>query len=141
MTATWLYRITAVLLILFAAGHTVGFLKFKASNADGAAVFDSMNSVRLHVGNGMLTYGDFYRGFGIFCTLYLLFAAYLAWHLSGLAQSNPQAIGTLAWAFFLLQLASIVVSWIYFLPPPVVFSSIVAICTGWAAWLVSAAAR
>ena len=33
MTATLLYRIAAVVLIFFAAGHTVGFLKFKASES------------------------------------------------------------------------------------------------------------
>jgi hypothetical protein len=139
MTATLLYRIAAVVFVLFAAGHTVGFLKFKPANAEGVAVYDSMNKVRLQVGSGQLTYGDFYRGFGLFCTLYLLFAAYMAWFLGGLAQSNPQAIGALGWVFFVLQLGSIVVSWIYFLPPPVILSAAVAVCTGWAAWLVSAA--
>jgi hypothetical protein len=139
MTATLLYRISAVLLVIFAVGHTVGFLKFKPPNAEGVAVFDSMNSVHLQVGSGKVTYGNFYRGFGLFCTVYLLFAAYLAWYLGSLAQSNPHAIGTLGWAFFVLQLAGIVVSWIYFLPPPVILSTMVAICTGWAAWLVSTA--
>ncbi len=139
MTATLLYRIAALLLVLFAAGHTVGFLKFKPPNPEGLAVRDAMDNVHLQVGGGKLTYGDFYRGFGLFCTVYLLFAAYLAWHLGSMAHSNSQAIGTLGWAFFVLQLASIVVSWIYFLPPPVVLSTAVAICTGWAAWIASAA--
>ena len=89
MTATLLYRIGAVVFVLFAAGHTLGFLKFKPDSAEGVAVYDSMNTVRLPVGSGKLTYGDFYRGFGLFCTLYLLFAAYLAWYLGSLAQSNP----------------------------------------------------
>ncbi|HET9837411.1 MAG TPA: hypothetical protein VFR84_04190 [Candidatus Angelobacter sp.] len=138
MNATLLYRIAAVLFVLFAAGHTVGFLKFKPPNPEGLAVRDSMNNVQLQVGGGKLTYGDFYRGFGLFCTLYLLFAAYLAWYLGNTAQTNPQAIGGLGWAFFVVQLVSIVLSWIYFLPPPVILSALVAICTGWAAWLVKA---
>jgi len=54
-----------------------------------------------------------------------------------LAQSSPRR-SDLRMVFFVLQLGSIVVSWIYFLPPPVILSSLVAICTGWAAWLVSA---
>jgi len=139
MKAMLLYRIAAVVFVLFAAGHTVGFLKFKPPNPDGLAVRDTMDNVRLQVGSGKLTYGDFYRGFGLFCTVYLLFAAYLAWWLGSLARSNPQAIGNLGLAFFVLQLASIVISWIYFLPPPVILSTVLAICTGWAAWLVSAA--
>jgi len=139
MTATLLYRIAAVLFVLFAVGHTVGFLTFKPLNKEGVAVRDSMDTVRLEgIGSGKLTYGGFYRGFGLFCTVYLAFMAYLAWHLGGMAKNAPQAIGSLGWAFFAVQLASIALSWIYFLPPPVILSVLAAICTGWAAWLVKA---
>src|SRR5689334_8573054 len=137
MTATLLYRIAAVVFVLFAAGHTVGFLKFKPANAEEGAVYDAMNTVRLQVGSGKLTYGDFYRGSGLFCTLYLLFAAYLAWYLGGLARSNPQAIGALGWMFFAVQIVSLILCWKYFLPPPVVLSALAAICIGWASWLVA----
>jgi len=136
MTATLLYRIAAVVFILFAVGHTVGFLRFRPTNADAIAVLDGMNNVRMAVGSATRTYNDFYRGFGLFCTAYLLFAAYVAWYLGGLAKSAPQAIGMLGWVFFGLQLCGVALSWIYFLPPPVVLSAVAAICTGWAAWLV-----
>jgi hypothetical protein len=139
MKATLLYRIAAVVLILFAAGHTFGFLKFKPPSPEGVAVRDAMDTVNLQVNSGKVTYGDFYRGFGLFCTAYLLFTAYIAWFLGGMAQTNPQAIGTMAWIFFALQLVSLALSWIYFLPPPIVLSAVVSICTGWAAWLVSVA--
>ena len=138
MSATLLYRIAAVLLLLFAAGHTVGFLTFKPANPEGVAVRDSMDRVHLQIGSGNLTYGGFYRGFGLYCTLYLLFTAYLAWHLGTMARNNPQAIGSLGWAFFAVQLASVALSWIYFLPPPIILSMLVAVCTGWAAWLLRA---
>jgi hypothetical protein len=138
MTATLLYRIAAGLLLLFAAGHTVGFLTFKPPTAEGLAVRDSMDRVQFQVPGGKRTYGDFYRGFGLFCTLYLIFLAYLAWRLGSMAQTTPQAIGWLGWAFFALHVASTVLSWIYFLPPPVILSALAAICTGWAAWLVKA---
>lgn len=140
MNATLLYRIAAVLLILFALGHTVGFLKFKPPTPEGLAVRDAMNNVRFQLRGAQFSYGGFYTGFGLFATAYLLFAAFLAWHLGGLASTNPQAIGMLAWAFFTLQLASLVLSWIYFLAPPVVLSGLIAFCTGWAAWLVRGAA-
>jgi hypothetical protein len=137
MTATLLYRIAAVLLIIFAAGHTFGFLKFKPPSAEGLAVRDAMDNVRFQVGRSSVTYGSFYRGFGLFCTLYLLFAAFLAWYLGDWARSNPHAIGSLAWVFCGLHVVSLVLSWIYFLPPPVVLSGLLTISTGWAAWLVS----
>lgn len=88
MTATLLYRVASALLVLFAAGHTFGFL------------------------------------------------AFLAWHLGNLARTNPPAIGGLGWAFFAVQVAILVLSWIYFFTAPIVFSGLVAACAGGAAWLV-----
>jgi hypothetical protein len=136
MTATLLYRIACVLLLLFAIGHTVGFLKFVPPTPEGVAVRDAMDNVQFPFGSGKFTYGGFYRGFGLFCTAYLLFTAFLAWHLGGMAQTNPQTIVTLSWVFFALQLASIALSWKYFFAPPIVFSALAAICTGWASWLI-----
>ena len=83
----------------------------------------AMDNVRFNVGGKNLTYGDFYRGFGLFCTAYLLFGASLAWHLGDMARSTPQAIGALGWVFFGLQ---------------TIFSAVLVIMTGWAAWLVAA---
>src|SRR5262245_38318524 len=130
MTATLLYRIAAVVLVLFAAGHTFGFLKFKPPTPEGVAVRDAMDNVRFKLGSRNYTYADFYRGFGLFCTAYLLFTAVLAWHLGSLAQNNPGAIGSLGWIFFALQLAGIGLSWKYFVPPPAIFSTVLAILTG-----------
>ena len=84
-----------------------------------------------------MTYNRFYVGFGLFVTVFLLFSAFLAWRLGTLARNNPQAIGSLSWVFFALQIASLALSWIYFLAPPVVLSALVALCVGWAAWLVT----
>jgi hypothetical protein len=136
MSATLLYRISAFVLVLFAAGHTLGFLQFKAPTPEGVAVQQAMDNVSFSMGGKSLTYGDFYRGFGLFCTAYLLFAAFLAWHLGAVARSTPQAIGALGWVFFGLQVIGIVLSWKYFILPPTIFSAVLAVLTGWAAWLV-----
>ena len=135
MSATLLYRIASVVLILFAAGHTTGFLTFKPASPEGIAVHDAMDSVHFTVGSNSFTYGGFYRGFGLYITAYLLFSALVAWHLGGVAASRPDAIGILGWAFFALQLASIVLSWLYFFPVTAVFSAAAAVCVGWANWL------
>jgi hypothetical protein len=138
MTATLLYRIAAVVLLFFAAGHTFGFLKFQPPTPESVAVRDAMDNVQFKLGDKSYTYGNFYRGSGLFCTAYLLFTAFLAWHLGSLARGNPQAIGALGWVFFGLQVAGIILSWKYLVPPPIIFSAVLAIVTGWAAWLVPA---
>jgi hypothetical protein len=136
VTATLLYRIASVLQIIFAAGHTYGFLMFKPDSAEGRGVWESMNNVHFQVGRASLSYGGFYLGFGLFATVYLLLGAVLAWRLGAMARDNPQAIGPLGWALFAVQLVSLVLSWLYFLPPPVILSALIAVCVGWANPLV-----
>jgi hypothetical protein len=133
MSATTLYRIAAVLLVLFALGHTIGFLKFKPPTPEALAVRDSMSSVHFEVKGETFSYGGFYTGFGLYVTAYLLFSAFLAMHLAGLAATQPQAIGGLSWAFLAVQLASLTLSCIYFPSAPAIFSGLLAACLGWAA--------
>lgn len=139
MSATTWFRVAAVLLFLFAGGHTFGFLKFRAPNPEGRAVYESMNTVTMPTRGGNMTYGGVYRGFGLYVTVYLLFAAFLAWHLATMAATNPGAIGALGWVFFAVQIASLVLSWLYFNPIPTVFSGLVAICVAAGAWKAGAA--
>ena len=49
MTATLLYRVAAIVFVLFAVGHTYGFLSLRAPSAEGRAVYDSMNAVRFEL--------------------------------------------------------------------------------------------
>jgi len=137
LKAITLYRIASVFFILFAVGHTVGFLRLKPPSPEARVVFDGMNNVHFQVRGSSFSYGGFYRGFGLTITVYLLFSAFLAWHLGTLASSNPQAIGLLGWIFMVVQVASLVLSWKYFSAAPAMLSAIVAVCLGWAAWLVA----
>ncbi len=105
MKAITLYRIASVFFLLFAAGHTFGFLSLKPPSPEARAVFDGMNNVHFHVSGSSFSYGGFYRGFGLSITVQLLFSAFLAWHLGTLARSNPQAIGLLGWVFMIVQVA------------------------------------
>ena len=138
--ATLLYRIASGVLVLFAAGHTFGFLRFKPSSPKALAVRESMDSVRFQVGRSTFSYGGFYKGFGLYITVYLLFAAFLSWRLGALAGADPRAIVALGWAFFAVQVASLVLSWIYFSAPPAILSALLAIGLGWAALLTQRAA-
>ena len=140
MKATYLFRIAAILLVLFATAHTIGFLKFVPPTPEGKSVMDAMNTVGLQPG-AVYTYGGFYRGFGLFVTVYLLFVAYVAWHLGELARKLPAAAGSLPWILFCVQLASLAIAWRYYPPPPVVSSALVALCLGWAAFLMRSASK
>jgi hypothetical protein len=137
MKATWLYRTAAAVFVLFAVGHTFGFLSFRPSSEEGSAVFDAMNNVHFAEAGNTYSYGAFYRGFGLSCSLSLIFSAFLAWHLGELARRLPQAIGALGWVFFAVQVAGIAISLRYFGAIQAVFSVLVTLCVGFAAWLES----
>ena len=136
MKPTVLYRIAAGLLVIFAVGHTDGLLAFKASSSEARGVREAMDSIHFQVMGANSSYGGFYIGFGLLLTAYLLFSAFLAWHLGGLARTTPQTVRTLAWSFFVVQVANLALSWMYFFLAPAAISALAAVCLGWAAWLV-----
>jgi hypothetical protein len=109
---------------------------FKPPTAEGLAVRDAMNSVQFEIKGASGSYGKFYTGFGLTVTAYLVFSAFLAWHLGGMAASQPQAVRALAWAFAAVQLACLGLTVAYFFLLPAVFSGVIAICLVWAAWLL-----
>lgn len=136
MNATMLYRMAAVLLILFAAAHTFGSLTFTPPTPEAVAVRDAMNNVHFE---GNYSYGNFYKGFSLSITAYLLFLAFLSWHLGSVAAKTPEAIGTLGWVFCALKLATMVVAAVYIAAVPAISAGVVGACLGLAAWRVPAA--
>ena len=134
MKASTFYRIAAVLILLFAIGHTVGFLQSDPKwGVDSLLV--SMKSTHFDIQGFSRSYWDFFLGFGFFVTVFLLFAAVLAWQLGGVALETLVTMRGLAWAFALCFVAITVLSWRYFFAIPIVFSSVITLCLILAAWL------
>jgi len=90
--------------------------------------------VHFEVGGQSFSYGGFYRGFGLSCTVSMLLSAFLSWHLGQLARSAPLRIGLLGWVFFAVQIAGGVLSFLYFGLPPMVLTTLVAAIIGLAAF-------
>ena len=134
MKASIFYRISSVLLLLFAAGHTFGF---RQNNPEwGAdAVLGLMQSIHFDAQGFSRTYWDFFSAFGLFFSVFLLFAAVLAWQLGGLRAETLAALRVTRWAFALGFSAITVVSWRYLFILPLVFSIVITVCLTAAAWL------
>jgi len=135
MKATILFRIAAVFFVIFAIGHTFGFLSFKAPTQEGIAVFESMNTVHFEVQHKIFSYGGWYRGFGLSATAAMLFEAFFAWYLGTMAKRGAREVKVLGWAFFVWQLPGIVLAWIYFGLPPMILSILVTALIGTATLL------
>jgi len=83
---------------------------------------------------GTFSYGGFYNGFGLSVSIYMLFAAFLAWHLGSLARRDPSAIGALGIVFCAMQVAQLVICLVYFFTAPIVFETLIALMLALAAW-------
>lgn len=128
MKATVLYRIASALLVIVAAGNTYALLNFWRVAA-------TANSVRFPSGHSGFSYPQVVLGLGLFCSLCVLFGAYLAWHLGTLARTAPKAIGALGWILFAYQLVWLYISVIFLSGPVRILSAAIALCIGWASWL------
>ena len=134
MKASLFYRIAAVLLLLFAVGHTLGFRQSDPTwGVD--ALLDSMRSIHFDVQGFHRSYWDFFVGAGFSVGVFYLFAAILAWQLGGLPAATLALMRGTAWAFALCFAAITVVSWIYLFIIPVAFSIVITSCLTAAAWL------
>ena len=134
MKASTLYRIAAVLLLLFAVGHTLGFRQSDPSwGVD--ALLASMRSSHFNVQGFNRSYWDLFVAAGFSVGVLYLFAAILAWQLGGLPAATLALMRGTAWAFALCFAAITVLSWKYFFIIPIIFSIVVTLCLTAAAWL------
>jgi hypothetical protein len=134
MKASVLYRIAAILLLLFAAAHTLGFRQ--SDPAWGVdALLGAMQSIHFDVQGSNRTYWDLFEAAGFTVGVFYLFAGILAWQLGSLAASTLAAMGGIRWAFAVCFAAITVVSWKYLFIFPVVFSAVITLCLTVAAWL------
>lgn len=137
MRPALLYRIAALLSLLFAAGHTVGFLGFRPSSAEGQAVWRAMATAFSEDG-ARFSYLGLYKGFGLYCGMALLLIAVWGWWLGGLAKTMPRATILPGAALALFEAGGLVLALFYFPLPPVIFSAILTVVVSLA---VTGAAR
>jgi hypothetical protein len=130
-----LYRIASVLLLLFAAGHTFGFRQNNPEWGAGA-VLALMRSVHFDAQGFTRTYWDFFSAFGLFFSVFLLFAAVLAWLLSRLSAETLARVRSIAWALAICFVAITALSWRYAFTIPIVFSTLITVCLLAAAWRI-----
>src|SRR5262245_39547655 len=134
MTASVAYRIAAVLPVLLAAGHTIGFRQSDPQwGIDG--LLSSMRTLHFDMDGFVRTYWDLFVAAGFSVGVFYLFAAILAWQLGGLPAATLARMRGTTWAFALSFAAITALSWKYLFIIPVAFSLAITVCLTAAAWL------
>src|SRR5262245_2986076 len=128
------YRSAAVLLLLFAVAHTLGFRQSDPGwGVD--ALLSAMRSIHFDMQGSNRTYWDLFLAAGFSVGVFYLFAAILAWQLGGLPAATLAHLRGTTWAFALSFAAITALSWKYLFIIPVAFSLAITVCLTAAAWL------
>jgi hypothetical protein len=134
MKASTFYRGAAILLLLFAIGHALGFRQSDPQwGVDG--LLASMRSIHFEVLGFKRTYWDLFEAAGFSVGVFYLFAAILAWQLGSLPAATLALMRATRWAFALCFAAIAVISWKYLFAIPIAFSTVIALCLTAAACL------
>jgi hypothetical protein len=134
MKASLFYRIAAVILLVFAVGHTLGFRQSDPTWGIDT-LLGSMRSIHFEVQGFSRTYWDLFLAAGFSVGVFYLFAAILAWQLGCLPAETLALMRGTAWAFAACFAAITVVSWKYLFILPIAFSIVITVCLIAAAWL------
>lgn len=118
------FRLAAYLLVLYTLGHTLGaVVNTPQFGAESDGVVAAMKSVRVIAQGSDCTWYGFYRGFGVFVSIYLAFSAYASWVLGGAGAEDRRGMLAIAWALLVSHAAGTVIAFVWFFPVPMVFST------------------
>jgi hypothetical protein len=121
MTTTLWLRISSVISLLFAAGHTLGGLKYWSPMGDNP-VLQAMRTVRFDTMGANRSYFDFYLGFGYSLSVTQVMQAALLWQLAGLARTDALGARPMIAVIALATAVCGVIAYRFILPLPAFFS-------------------
>jgi hypothetical protein len=127
-TTPTLLRIASIITFIYFAGHTAGMPWTPAVGPLDRVVIDGMKADTFNAAGATRTYWDFYFGFGVAISLFLLAQAVVLWQLAGLARTNARSVGAITAAFLVAFIANGIVAWRFFFAVPAVLAGLVALC-------------
>jgi hypothetical protein len=126
-------RLASIVLLLFALGHTVGFLSFRPQSPEALEVLDTMRRVPFDFGGTTVHWIDLYTGFGMTISVSGFVFAILAWRLSTSTAAEAALARVVAWLLCAIQVANIILSLRYFASVQAGFSLACAALLAWGA--------
>lgn len=125
MTPSRWLKIQSVILLLFAAGHTLGTAAPQVRRGPGeAAVFAAMKDFHFPIMGFDRSHWDFYRGFALTISVLMLIMAVVAWQLAAISRSNPKAALPMAITLQAGCAGLLIVGAFFFFGAPILFSAI-----------------
>jgi hypothetical protein len=123
-------RAASVLSFLIAVGHTVGGVFGSVAPGAQAAAVLAMKTNQFQVMGVTRSYRDFNLGEGLAATISMLVGAVVFWQLGSLAKNGAAPLRPILATFLVGHLCLAVLSWRYFIAPPVIGNLLIALCVG-----------
>jgi hypothetical protein len=121
-------RIASIITLLYFAGHTAGMPWTPAVGPGEVPVLEAMKNHSFVAQGFKRTYWDFYLGFGVIISAYLLVQAIVLWQLAALAKTDPLRVRPIVASFFVAFIVNAVLAWQYFFAVPVVMAGAISVC-------------
>ncbi len=121
-------RGASILAVIHSILHTIGGVFGKPDLAIQEQVLKTMRDNAFPIMGMTRTYADFYRGFGLAISVFLLAEGIVFWQLATMAKTDSARLKPVLITFTLLYLGMATVSAVYFFPPPVVTEVLLAAC-------------
>ena len=121
MKPSILLRIASIITLLYFAGHTAGMPWTPAAGPGELPVIEAMKTHRFETEGFARTYWDFYFGFGLIISAFLLVQAVVLWQL----QIRP-----IVASFLVAFVVNAILAWMFFFAVPAVMAVAIAACLG-----------
>ncbi len=116
----------AILMLLMAAAHTAGFLASAPSNSAEQKLFADMEATRSPLGLGMSpSLMDIYFALAFTLSVALAGLGVMNLVLAAIPETPNRVLRAAGWVNALWLAAFVILSWVYRVPPPLIFGAIV----------------
>jgi len=122
----WL-RISAIVSLLLAVGHTLGGRKSWSPTGENP-VLQQMRDVHFDVMGVNRSFYDFYMAFGYSLSVAILMQSILLWQLSGMVATDPVRVRPMIAVITAAVVASGIIAWRMIFPIPVYFEATLTVC-------------
>ena len=129
ISVSMMLRAASIITLLFALGHTLGGLQ-SWSPAGDTEVLRQMRSFRFDADGANRTYWDFYIGFGLMISVYMLAQSAVLWQLSSLSRRDAAPVRSMVGVLFLSAVATAALAWRFFFTVPLVLALTIALSLG-----------
>ncbi|HET6266925.1 MAG TPA: hypothetical protein VFG11_04340 [Acidobacteriota bacterium] len=127
-----LLRVASVITFLYFVGHTMGMPWTPVRGPNEVPLLKLMKADHFYVMGLSRSYQDFYFGFGVAISGFLLLQAVLLWQLGTRAKVDPAGVRSMVTTFTISFLANAIVVGKYFFALPLILAIAIAACLGFA---------